>query len=167
MEAFVRERGVTVCPAWVPPPVNEARCNRDDSGATWAARTYAVEHDRTHPLARIALAKIEVMLRNLAGRPAESFDKTILLNDARQWFYSPSSDFDRWCDYTGLLPESVRAFARKVEAGEAEARAMEPKKAKPKRTLDMTPDGVAKREYNKRWKAHRKAGLTDARKKRR
>jgi len=65
----------------------------------------------------LARAKILTLLQDLGGKIyGEKSSQFKIQNDARQWFFSPKSDFEAWCDMAGLNPSYVRERAREIQA---------------------------------------------------
>lgn len=69
-----------------------------------------------HELAKLARAKLIVMLSMLGGKPIDceaKAHKELFREEAYRWFFD-RSDFERWCEYAGLEPDYVRGKARRV-----------------------------------------------------
>lgn len=125
MEAFIRERGVTVCPPVARDDRSPARALRDDARLDWLRKSAETQ---STPKTRLACAKLFIMLRNLAGQPVEiNGSRKVWIphvrDEAHRWFFG-KSDFELWCEDAGLEPDYVREKARKVYENGLPASAM-------------------------------------------
>lgn len=111
--AFIRERGVTVCPPRTVDGGYKATANGHETSESFLFREASAP--RT-PEQRLAAAKILIMLQDLGGVNRGCGAGATLANQihAERWFFG-RSDFELWCETAGLNPETVRKSASKVK----------------------------------------------------
>lgn len=120
VEAFIRERGVTLCP---PHRIQHSgpSASGHESPDSFLFRESAAP--RT-PEQKLAAAKILTMVQDLCGSPyCASSERFKVQQAARQWFFG-RSDFELWCDTAGMNPTVVRErVTRILEEGKPDWRA--------------------------------------------
>jgi hypothetical protein len=114
VEAFIRERGVTVCPPRTVDWSHKATANGHDTPDNFLFRT---DGPVKTPEQKLAAAKILMMLRDLAGvSPHESnpLYRERYRALAHHWFFSSGQDFEAWCEMAGFHPATVRIKAKNL-----------------------------------------------------
>lgn len=115
--AFIRERGVTVCPPRTSEFTYKATASGGETPASFLFREPTTP--RT-PEQKLAAAKILIHLQDLCGvtTRVEAGQKFRVQHEASRWFFNPpgTTDFELWCETAGFHPDYVREKARSALA---------------------------------------------------
>ncbi|QEL14750.1 hypothetical protein [Limnoglobus roseus] len=115
--AFIRERGVSVCPPKSAAGTNYTQPTVYGYGTP---ESFVNRQSVACNEENLAKAKILTMLQDLGGRGSfesgKSTAKQKLKDDAHRWFFNPRErrDFESWCETAGYDPDYVREQAQNI-----------------------------------------------------